>query len=112
MNKLFVYGTLMSGGSNHDLVEAFCESIEVGAVEGYRKDYSDTLPYAVPCIGEKIVGQLLVLRNMEKILPKIDILEGYYDDHDVYIRKVVRVTLDDGSETNAYMYIGGRICRD
>jgi ribosomal protein S12 len=42
----------------------------------------------------------------------IDVLEGYYNNHDTYIRKVVKVILNNGSETNAYMYVGGKICHD
>jgi gamma-glutamylcyclotransferase (GGCT)/AIG2-like uncharacterized protein YtfP len=111
LNKLFVYGTLMTGASNHDLVAPFCESIQAGTVNDYRKDQNGSLAYAVPCPGEKIAGQLLELQNVRTLLAMIDILEGYYYDHDVYIRKVVRVKLADGSETNAYMYVGDKICQ-
>jgi gamma-glutamylcyclotransferase (GGCT)/AIG2-like uncharacterized protein YtfP len=109
MNRLFVYGTLKKGCYNHDLVEPYCESIVEAAVAGYRKEYSGTLPYAVPSPEDRLEGELLVLRDMREILPMVDVLEGYYDDNELYIRKVVTVALADGSSVDAYMYVGGSI---
>ncbi len=112
MNKLFVYGTLKKGCGNHDLVAPYCESIVKGTVEGYRKEYNGTLPYAVPSPQDLLEGELFRLRDAHEILPMVDVLEGYYDDNELYVRKVVKVALADGSSVNAYMYVGGSICEN
>mmetsp|Transcript_2317 Transcript_2317/g.3650 ORF Transcript_2317/g.3650 Transcript_2317/m.3650 type:complete len:176 (-) Transcript_2317:344-871(-) len=103
--KIFTYGTLMTGFSNHFLVE---ESVYLGkarTVEQYAL-FTAEYPYVNSTINEiSITGELYEVQT-NKILQYLDELEGHPD---VYIRTPCKVTMmDSGDIEDAEIYFYDR----
>lgn len=103
--RVFVYGTLRTGGRFRPLVDPLVET-QVGgtvrgcmyhfAAEGSRGDY----PFIIP--GDSIVhGEVLSFSDWGRALELLDRIEGY--PH-LYTRKVVKVTLPGGATQLAQCY--------
>ena len=97
MNKVFVYGTLMSGCENHRLIQG-SERIGAGACEGLEM-YCDWIPYAVPKDGSSIIGEVYNVPN--RVLAELDRLEGHPR---FYKRKKMLVKID-GEVTPCWVYV-------
>lgn len=73
---LFVYGTLLSGGSNDHVVEPYVVQVRSGTVRGRLVDAGD-YPALIPDRnGELVAGEWLFLRA--GALKVLDEFEGYY----------------------------------
>lgn len=113
MRKFFVYGTLMEGMSNHEVIpQEAIESIEKASISNM-----DLYPYAsgaFPCMipGDGIVrGEVITVKPeyLEVSLLLMDQLEGYDDsnlkENNFYNREVKAVALDKNEYVEAYAYV-------
>jgi gamma-glutamylcyclotransferase (GGCT)/AIG2-like uncharacterized protein YtfP len=76
LNKVFVYGTLMTGMKNHYLVEPYVKSVKPARVAGVLYD----LPYGYPAMttgNMEVFGELMELANITEALKVLDRLEDY-----------------------------------
>lgn len=101
--KVFVYGTLMQGYSNH--YQYMHNARFIDRAKTKNKYYRTGLisVYEKPPIGEtkaeQIYGELYAVPITD--LPKIDMLEGHPR---VYRRKLITVIDSKGTEHEAYIY--------
>lgn len=108
VEKIFVYGSLRSDMFNYDkLLKGKVSKVFKGSISGdlyhlENKGYPAVIPG-----NDKIMGELMELKNFEKSLIELDELERYTEDNNInceYLRKIVEVTLEDGSKESAYYY--------
>jgi gamma-glutamylcyclotransferase (GGCT)/AIG2-like uncharacterized protein YtfP len=110
INRVFVYGTLMSGMRNHHLIKPYLKRIISGKTDGILYD----LPYGYPAIipGNSIVcGEIMELRDPGEALEVLDRLEDYHGKEsycNLYNRIIQVVETRDGERLPAYLYIWGR----
>ena len=112
MNQFFVYGTLMSGMSNHQVIpKEAIESIEPAMMNGARlfRYGRSSFPGMVLGTGH-VKGEVITIKNryLKKAIKLMDRLEGYIGPNNpmnFYDRVAERVVLSDGSEVNAYVYL-------
>ena len=100
MNRVFVYGTLMKGYSNHQGILSGCSFIGKGELEGYRLYNLGWYPGIVPMAGEATKGE--VYQVDEPVISKMDRLEG---EGSLYIRKNVKILLESGQSVDTYVYV-------
>ena len=98
--KVFVYGTLKKGGWNH----SFMDGSQYLGTGSLGKDYSlfvDSLPKVVFAASENgVEGELYEVSY--ETLKKLDHLEG----HPLfYERQLTKIFLEDGTDTEAFVYI-------
>jgi len=107
INKVFVYGTLMTGMKNHYLVEPYIKSVKPARVAGVLYD----LPYGYPAMtaGNTLVfGELMELANITEALIVLDRLEDYHGPDEagnLYDRVVREVVVSGEEKVLAYMYL-------
>ncbi|MDP4160847.1 MAG: gamma-glutamylcyclotransferase family protein [Bacillota bacterium] len=109
VNKVFVYGTLLSGLSNHRVVKPYVVDCKAAKTVGQLYH----LPYGYPAVidsdsEQKIIGELLELKEAEPALKALDRLEGYIgpgDRRNLYERIVQEVVMTDCSRVLAYIYV-------
>jgi len=107
LTTLFVYGTLKEGEINHGLVEPYARSIGPGWIPGRLYDVGD-----FPALAEgedRVQGEIVRLdpSDFMRVIPVIDRLEGCIPGDEagsLYTRRVVRVTVGDGTQQPAYAY--------
>ena len=96
-NKLFVYGSLLSGFFNYD------KALEGNVLTCIRAKVQGVLFHQVrkgyPALIEGtdwVYGELLELTNFSRILPEIDVLENYYgmDFDNEYKRLLTQVFVE------------------
>lgn len=107
-DRVFFYGTLMTGfdrrrriGIDRDL-----EFVGRGSIEGALFDLG-LYPAAVPSPEGRVWGEVFQMRDPERVLAGLDDIEGAspgQDEASLYFRTVVPVTMDDGTETTAWVY--------
>lgn len=107
----FVYGTLMRGESNHAVAARHgLADVRTGSVSGDLFDTGAGYPAMRPTTGPgRVYGELLVPMDFESALQSMDALEGYEGEDDpanLYDRRLIEVTLDDGGSTClAWIYV-------
>ena len=107
LDKVFVYGTLKKGFSNHPVIPPYCKGIQSAALAGLLFD----LPYGYPAAidGEGIIsGEVLELSRVEEALAELDNLEDYYGPgcaDNLYDRVVREAILTNGSKVTVYVYL-------
>ncbi|MFA7327117.1 MAG: gamma-glutamylcyclotransferase family protein [Candidatus Kapaibacterium sp.] len=100
MVKVFVYGTLRKGCTNHrllediDFVDAECKGIERFWKVGY------SFPFARHNKESKIYGELYSVDK--ETLARLDLLEGHPS---FYKRELLRVSDSKGKEYQAWIYL-------
>jgi gamma-glutamylcyclotransferase (GGCT)/AIG2-like uncharacterized protein YtfP len=105
--KVFVYGTLKEGFSNH---RCLGDSTLVGrgtTVKNYRmftNGFFPMLTAILPGEGYRIRGE--VYDVTESILKRLDLLEGVGSG--LYRRESTAVILEDGSRCTAFVYVYAR----
>lgn len=104
INKVFVYGTLMSGFNNHFVVSDYAISTGVGEIEGIIYHLPEGYPAIISGLG-RVKGEVLTLKEVEEALKAMDILEDYKEDREnnLYERVVVHVQTASGS-VEAFCY--------
>ena len=108
MNKpvsLFVYGSLQPGRSNARVLESIGGSWTRASVRGHLKPkgWGAKLGYAALVLdahGDKVEGFVFTSENLAPHLHALDEFEG-----SEYKRALTAVTLEDGSEPQAYIYV-------
>ncbi|HHX75244.1 MAG TPA: gamma-glutamylcyclotransferase [Firmicutes bacterium] len=100
MKKIFVYGTLMKGLSNHYLLQE-AKFICPATLNGYGL-YCVTpdFPGIVPMHGAAVRGEVYEVNN--KTLEHLDALEA---EGALYVRQKAECTLGDGTLIQAYVYV-------
>ena len=94
---LAVYGTLRRGGGAHVILKLLnAKFLGKGKVRGYRM-LASSVPFAVRSESDSIVVELYDVPD-EKI-PLLD----YYERG--YVRRKVKVELEDGKKAEAWMYV-------
>ena len=108
MQRLFVYGTLAPGRSNHHVLADIPGSWQPATLKGFLKDEGWAAEMGYPGIvpsehGDEVQGQAFSSEQLEQHWPRIDDFEG-----DGYQRIVVQIKVEteDGehSETEAFVY--------
>jgi gamma-glutamylcyclotransferase (GGCT)/AIG2-like uncharacterized protein YtfP len=105
---LFVYGTLMTGFGNYfGLLRGRHDDVKPATIKG--KMYSAGMFPMVIDGDDTIVGQLIYIpeKYFTSVIRDCDRLEGFYPsgDYNLYDRKIVTATLEDGSTVDAWSYI-------
>lgn len=111
-NKFFVYGTLKIGGQFSKDFDIIRLSSEIAKLYGFDLfNIQGQFPGIVPgegiVIGELHVFPREVITEVTKIM---DYIEGYspqteYDKENFYLRKMLPIVLEDGTEELANVYI-------
>jgi len=101
--NIFVYGTLLQGGSNHHILQA---GEGRGPVPAALEDYAlyqvtPWYPGIVPKPGRKVLGE--VYEVSPELLTRLDRLEGV--DVGLYRRELATVKTDDGRQIEAFVYV-------
>ena len=103
MIRVFTYGTLRRGLSNHDLIDGRYSKVKESQVKGFKKITKGCLPYAITAPDSILDGELYEFET-DEILSDLDLLEGYnlpgydYNHYD-------RITIQDINGLEAYMYV-------
>lgn len=106
INKVFVYGTLMTDMHNHRLVKPFIKHLETAKTLGRLYD----LPYGYPAMiggDEEVWGEIIELKNVEAAMKVLDLLEGYSGEEssrNLYNRNVQEIHTLSGKVEQAYVY--------
>ncbi|MCX8169928.1 MAG: gamma-glutamylcyclotransferase [Candidatus Methanomethyliaceae archaeon] len=111
VNKIFVYGTL-------EKTEFFSDLISSGEIRyvgngKIRAKLYDLVEYpgAVEHKRSYVYGRVYEIHNMDKVLPLLDEYEEFYPDKpedSLFIRKVMRVIMENGENLRAFVYIYNR----
>ncbi len=75
--KLFVYGTLRRGESNHDLIAGRYRSVTPSVLRGFRVERRHGLLFALPAAAEAVIAGELYEFADTQILRDLDRLEGF-----------------------------------
>lgn len=107
VNKVFVYGSLRSGMFNYDkFLKGKVKSVENGTIFGELFNMENKGYPAVIYGTEEVSGELMELKDSDKILVELDELENFkkLDNNSEYLREVIEVFLEDGTREKAYFY--------
>lgn len=108
IDKIFVYDSLRSDMFNYNkLLNGKVSKVYKGTIKGQlfhldNKGYPAVIPG-----NDNISGELMELKDFDKSLVELDKLENYTEDNNLnceYLRKEVKVKLEDGSIEKAYYY--------
>jgi gamma-glutamylcyclotransferase (GGCT)/AIG2-like uncharacterized protein YtfP len=107
LNRVFVYGTLMQGMSNHQVVAPYLLAATPAQMKGILFD----LAYGYPAVTDGdglVIGELLELSEVTAALAKLDSLEEYHGQNcpeNLYDRVIREVVDHKGNKTPAYVYL-------
>jgi gamma-glutamylcyclotransferase (GGCT)/AIG2-like uncharacterized protein YtfP len=110
-DRLFVYGTLMRG-FDHPMAKLLSKSADFigeASCQGrlYRiKHYPGLVESDDP--SEVVFGEVYRLRARDALLREFDMYEACgegFAEPTEYVRKMLKVTLDDGSSSDAWTYV-------
>lgn len=107
VEHIFVYGTLMTGMSNHYLIEKYARNITMGLIRGSLYHLEEGYPALVDGASE-VRGEIVAIDNMQCALPVLDELEGYLGpgNPDNLYKRVIRQALGvDGKPVVVFVYI-------
>lgn len=99
MIKVFVYGTLMKNGYNHQYYLKGQKYMGQAILSGYALYNLGSYPGIIADETEQVLGELYEIDL--KILRRLDILEG---NGSLYIRQPVRVRIQD-EKVDAEVYV-------
>ena len=107
ISRLFVYGTLKQGMSNHDRFCGDALTIEPAATTGRLYH----LPYGFPAMFDapdgQVFGEVMTFPDIEKTIEAMDYLEGYHPTGRChYLRIAKQVTIRSKNKTVlAWVYV-------
>ena len=104
MERLFVYGTLVPGQANHNVLEPIPGDWEPATLRGNLKNegWGSEMgcPGIVPCDdGDEVDGYILCSEVLSKHWSMLDEFEG-----SGYSRQLVKVKIQSGEFVDAYVY--------
>ena len=108
VEKIFTYGSLRSDMFNYKTyLDGKVKETKKATIKGdlFHLD-NKGYPAVVPGDGE-VVGELMTFKDFESTLKDLDELEAYEEgkeNENEYNRKIVNVTLEDGTTEKAYYY--------
>lgn len=107
-DKIFVYGTLMSGFDRRRRagIDTRMRFVGRGWIAAALYDLG-LFPAAVPAPDARAAGELYEVVDDPSVLAKLDEIEGYRPsepDTSLYLRAEATVTLEDGTEETAWVY--------
>ena len=106
INRVFVYGTLMTDMQYHHLIEPFVKHLETAKTLGLLYD----LPYGYPAMiagEEEVWGEIIELKDVEEALKVLDRLEEYFgleNPRNLYDRTIQEIQTLSGKSEQAYVY--------
>ncbi len=103
--RVFVYGTLRQGHSNHNLILGHYTHGELAAVKGYTLRRRRGLLYAVPLLPSSLAGEVYTFPD-DTMLKQLDWLEGY-NGPDCVGNHYNRVEVDANGP--AWMYVDNQV---
>jgi len=107
--RVFAYGTLLRGGSNHERFCADALAIEPASTTGRLYDLLAGFPAMVSAAFGTVYGEAMTFPDIAEALAGLDCLDGYRrerPEHSLYLRRVQNVTLlDSGATVPAYCYV-------
>ena len=106
MHRIFVYGTLMAGEYNHKLISSQKREGE-GSIRGFDLYSLGRYPGIRPSehADHVVYGEVYLVDD--STLEQVNILEG---EGSLYILQHAEVTMDDGSEVTAGVYVYNHDC--
>ena len=114
LDRVFVYGTLMSGFDHpmSRLLAAGADLLGPATIRGklYLITHYPGLLHSDDA-GDIVHGELYRLRDVDELMAALDDYESVGPGHEeptLYVREVVPVTLGDGSVVEAWTYIYNR----
>jgi gamma-glutamylcyclotransferase (GGCT)/AIG2-like uncharacterized protein YtfP len=99
--KVFVYGTLRKGESNHHIIEG-CTYLGTTVLKDYSMISMGFYPAAIPVSGGRIVGEVYEVCDL--VMEDLDSLEGYNPrspETSMYDRHIVKTEF---GESWIYVY--------
>lgn len=111
-NKVFVYGTLKEGGHFAQEFNSVRKSSEPAEIQGTMFSVNGMYP-AVILEGNTVIhGEIHEFENFERILPRLDMIEGYNELSDpplnLYNRSIITITTLSGKTVEAWIYTFNR----
>jgi gamma-glutamylcyclotransferase (GGCT)/AIG2-like uncharacterized protein YtfP len=108
MESVFFYGTLMTPFNRTGRlgIEDHLAFVGRGSIAGALFDLG-IYPAAVPASDSRVRGEVYELTDPVRALRALDELEGYRPgeaEASLYTRRRTRVSMDDGSEVEAWAY--------
>jgi len=103
----FVYGTLKIGGRFAEMFNKKREFSKRATLKGFNLYNLGAYPAIIEGEGE-VKGELHSYSDPKNIKNKFDYIEGYRPENEKYshyLRRKVKVTLENGEEKEAYVYI-------
>jgi gamma-glutamylcyclotransferase (GGCT)/AIG2-like uncharacterized protein YtfP len=110
LDRLFAYGTIMTGFSRRALLGPSAALEGRGRVRGSLYDFGE-YPGVVLDDGGWVAGELYRVPDLTARLPALDRAEWYDPADDagsLYVRRRVPVRLDDGDVREAWIYVYNR----
>jgi gamma-glutamylcyclotransferase (GGCT)/AIG2-like uncharacterized protein YtfP len=107
-NKVFFYGTLMSGFDRRRRagIDTRMTFVGRGWIEAALFDLG-LFPAAVPAPGSQVWGEVHEVDDDPDVMARLDEIEGYRSsepDTSLYTRLIVPVTFDDGRVERVWVY--------
>lgn len=100
VNRLFAYGNLRHGQPARSMIAEHVESWQPASVRGCVYALPDGYPGLVPDGEARVVGEVMVLRDLAAVFPLLDAFEG-----ENYVRVLQRARLENGNELWAWVYV-------
>jgi len=103
---VFVYGTLKVGGAFSYYFDAFRLKSENACIKGKLYDLG-SFPALILPGNDIIFGEIHKYSNFDKVIKWMDEIEGYSEwlkSGNLYERKTVKATTDNGKIVNAIVY--------
>ncbi|WP_439131974.1 gamma-glutamylcyclotransferase family protein [Polaribacter sp.] len=105
MDKLFVYGTLKPGCSNHHILQNIGGDCIKATLFGFEfdKDWEKQTGYPgliKSNFDAKVEGFLFVSENLKR---NWEVLDGF--ETEAYTRKIVPITIKNNQKVNGFVYV-------
>ncbi len=99
--KVFVYGTLKVGGRFAKRFDSVRTSTKKGIIKGTLYDLG-SFPGVKLGADTEVIGEVHTYTNAKEVEASLDRIEGFFKEdhpHNLYNKRLVQVTTDDGIET-------------